>query len=445
MAPGAQAYADDRAHVFHSWSAQAALDPLCVKGGEGAWIWDFDDNRYLDFSSQLVFTNLGHQHPKIVEAIQSQAASLCTLAPQHAAASRGEAARLLAERAPGDLNRVFFTNGGAEANENAIRMARLVTGRHKVLAAYRSYHGATHGAISLTGEPRRWPSEPALSGIVHFSGPYPYRSSFGATNEAEEAERALTHLREVITYEGPQTVAAVILETIVGTNGILVPPADYLAGVRLLCDEFGIYLIADEVMTGFGRTGKWFGVDHWDVVPDLITCAKGINSGYVPLGAVLMGPRTADFFAERPYPGGLTYSGHPLACAAAVAAIKAYDEEGVIDHASHLGRDVFEPRLTELAERHRSIGEVRGKGCFWGVELVRDRTTREMLVPFNATGQQMGPVAKMVAAAKAQGLLMFCHWNVLILVPPLVATDTDVEKGLEIVDDVLRIADEAAS
>lgn len=440
---GAQAYADDRAHVFHSWSAQAALDPLCVAGGEGAWIWDYDDNRFLDFSSQLVFTNLGHQHPKVVAAIQEQAATLCTLAPQHAAASRGEAARLLAERAPGDINKVFFTNGGAEANENAIRMARLVTGRHKVLASYRSYHGATHAAITLTGEPRRWPSEPSASGVVHFNGPYTYRSSFGSTNEAEEAARALGHLREIVTYEGPHTVAAIVLETIVGTNGILVPPDGYLAGVRALCDEFGIYMIADEVMTGFGRTGTWFGVDHWGVVPDLISCAKGINSGYVPLGAVLMGPRTADHFAERPYPGGLTYSGHPLACAAAVAAIKAYEDDGVIAHAAHLGNDVFAPRLAEMAERHPAVGDVRGKGCFWGVELVRDRTTREMLVPFNAAGPQMGPVAQMVAAAKAQGLLMFCHWNVLILVPPLVATDADVEHGLDIIDEVLKIADEA--
>jgi taurine--2-oxoglutarate transaminase len=276
--------ADDRAHVFHSWSAQGLIDPMPIAGAEGSTFWDYAGKRYLDFSSQLVNVNIGHQHPRLVAAIQEQAARLCTVSPSFANDKRGEAARLIAELAPGDLNRVFFTNGGAEANENAIRMARIHTGRHKVLAMYRSYHGATAAAITATGDPRRWANEPTAVGMVHFWGPYPYRSAFHATDEAQESQRALAHLRENIVFEGPSTVAAVLLETVVGTNGVLVPPSGYLAGVREICDEFGIVLIADEVMAGFGRCGEWFAVDHWNVTPDLITFAKGVNSGYLPLG-----------------------------------------------------------------------------------------------------------------------------------------------------------------
>ncbi|MDQ3293416.1 MAG: aminotransferase class III-fold pyridoxal phosphate-dependent enzyme, partial [Actinomycetota bacterium] len=311
---------DDREHVFHSWSAQGLIDPLPIAGAEGCWFWDYDGNRYLDFSSQLVNANIGHQHPKVVAAIQEQAGRLCTVAPTFANDKRGEAARLIAEVAPGDLNRVFFTNGGAEATENAIRMARLHTARHKVLAAYRSYHGSTSGSITLTGDPRRWASDQwALPGVVHFFGPYPYRSAFGATTEADEGAAALRHLEEVVLLEGSATIAAIILETVVGTNGILVPPDGYLAGVRELCDRHGIVLIADEVMAGFGRCGEWFAVDHWGITPDLIAFAKGVNSGYVPLGGVLINDAIAETFRERAYPGGLTYSGHPLACASAVA------------------------------------------------------------------------------------------------------------------------------
>jgi len=313
--------ANDRRHVFHSWSAQAAIDPLPIQRALGSQFWDLDGKRYLDFSSQLVNVNIGYQHPKLVAAIQEQAGRLLTIGPTFANDARSEAARLIAEIAPGDLNMVFFTNGGAEANENAVRMARLHTGRHKILAAYRSYHGATAGAIALTGDPRRWPSEPGMPGVVRHWGPYPYRSAFHSTTEAEEGERALAHLRDTIMVEGPATVAAIILEPVVGTNGVLVPPDGYLAGVRQICDEHGIMLIADEVMAGFGRCGEWFAVDHWDVTPDLITFAKGVNSGYVPLGGVVMSDRIAETFQHRAYPGGLTYSGHPLACASAVASI----------------------------------------------------------------------------------------------------------------------------
>jgi taurine---2-oxoglutarate transaminase len=432
---------DDRAHVFHSWSAQAQIDPMPIARAEGSSFWDYDGKRYLDFSSQLVNVNIGYQHPKLVAAIQEQAGKLTTIAPTFANDARSEAARLIAELAPGDLNMVFFTNGGAEAIENAVRMARLHTGRHKVLAAYRSYHGATAGAIALTGEPRRWASEPGMPGIVRYWGPYLYRSAFHATTEAEESERALDHLRQTITAEGPQTVAAVVLESVVGTNGILVPPPGYLAGVRALCDEFGILMVADEVMAGFGRCGEWFAVDHWGVTPDLITFAKGVNSGYVPLGGVVMSDAVAASFQDRPYPGGLTYSGHPLACASAVASINIFKEEGILEHARALGTEVIGPELRALADRHPSVGEVRGLGVFWALELVRDRDTREPLVPFNASGADARPMAELAAACKASGLWPFVHFNRTHVVPPCTTTAEEIREGVAILDSALEVAD----
>ena len=336
---------------------------------------------------------------------------------------------------------MFFTNGGAEANENALRMARLHTGRHKVLAAYRSYHGATAGSIALTGDPRRWPSEPGLPGIVRYWGPYPYRSAFHAQGEAEESERALQHLRDLIMVEGAHTVAAIILETVVGTNGILVPPPGYLEGVRAICDEHGIVMIADEVMAGFGRCGEWFAVDRWGVAPDLITFAKGVNSGYVPLGGVVISDRIAASFQDRPYPGGLTYSGHPLACASAVASIGIFREEGIIEHARDLGESVIGPGLRELAERHPSVGEVRGLGVFWALELVRDRETREPLVPFNASGAAAAPMNEFAAACKERGLWPFTHFNRTHVVPPCTTSAEEVREGLAILDEALAVAD----
>jgi taurine--2-oxoglutarate transaminase len=432
---------DDRSHVFHSWSAQALIDPLPIARAQGSYFWDYQDKRFLDFSSQLVNVNIGYQHPKLVAAIQEQAGKLATIAPGFANDARSEAARLIAELAPGDLNQVFFTNGGAEANENAIRMARLHTGRHKVMSMYRSYHGATAGAIMLTGDPRRWPSEPGLSGIVHFWGPYTYRSAFHSENDEQEAERALTHLRDTLMVEGPHTVAAIILETVVGTNGILVPPPGYLTGVRALCDEFGIMLIADEVMAGFARCGEWFAVDHWGVVPDLITFAKGVNSGYVPLGGVLISDRIAASFQDKAFPGGLTYSGHPLACASAVASINIFKEEGIVEHARALGRDVIGPELHALAEKHPSVGDVRGLGVFWAIELVRDRATREPLVPFNAGGAAAAPMAEFAAACKADGLWPFVHFNRTHVVPPCTTTADEIREGVAILDRALTIAD----
>ena len=441
-ADAARVRADDRAHVFHSWSAQAHIDPMPIASASGSHFTDYSGRRYLDFSSQLVNVNIGYQHPKLVAAIQEQAARLCTISPAFANDARSEAARLIAEVAPGDLNTVFFTNGGAEATENALRMARLHTGRHKVLAAYRSYHGATAGSISMTGDPRRWPNEPLLSGVVHYFGPYLYRSAFHATTEEEECERALAHLRDLITFEGPATVAAVILETVVGTNGILVPPAGYLAGVRALCDEFGIVMIADEVMSGFARAGEWFAIQRWDVVPDLITFAKGVNSGYVPLGGVLINDAINETFQQRVYPGGLTYSGHPLACASAVASIEIFKEEGIVEHARTMGDDVIGPELEKLAARHPSIGEVRGLGMFWALELVRDRDTHEPLVPFNAGGADAKPMVDLANACKERGLWPFTHFNRLHVVPPCTTTADELREGLAALDEALDVADE---
>ncbi|MEW1633303.1 aspartate aminotransferase family protein [Streptomyces sp. NPDC093801] len=438
---GAAVKAADRAHVFHSWSAQALIDPLAVAGAEGSYFWDYDGNRFLDFSSQLVNTNIGHQHPKVVAAIQEQAGRLCTLAPGFAVDVRSEAARLIAERTPGDLDKIFFTNGGAEAVENAVRMARLHTGRHKVLSAYRSYHGATAAAINLTGDPRRWPSDTASAGVVHFWSPFLYRSPFHATTEAEECERALAHLADTLAFEGPQSVAAIILESVPGTAGIMTPPPGYLAGVRELCDRHGIVFVLDEVMSGFGRTGAWFAAEHWDVTPDLITFAKGVNSGYVPLGGVAISGAIAETFATRPYPGGLTYSGHPLACAAAVATINVMAEEGIVENAARIGAEVIGPGLAEIAERHPSVGEVRGLGTFWAVELVRDEETREPLVPYNASGADNAPMAEFAAACKASGLWPFVNMNRTHVVPPCTVTEAEAKEGLALLDEALTVAD----
>jgi taurine---2-oxoglutarate transaminase len=440
-AEGQRVYDLDRAHVFHSWSAQALISPMTIAGAEGSYVWDYDGRRYLDFSSQLVNTNIGHQHPRVVEAIREQAARLCTIAPQHANDQRSEAARLIAELAPGDLNKVFFTGGGADAIENAVRMARLHTGRHKVLSTYRSYHGNTATAVQMTGDPRRWPNDGGATGVVHFFGPYPYRSPFWSDSPEQECARALEHLEQVVAFEGPGTIAAVVLETIPGTAGILVPPAGYLAGVREICDRHGIVYVADEVMAGFGRAGAWFAVDHWGVTPDLITFAKGSNSGYVPLGGVIISERIAATFAERVFPGGLTYSGHPLACAAAVASITAMREEDIVGNAARIGENVLGPGLRELAERHPSVGEVRGLGVFWALDLVTDKRTRQMLVPYNAAGPANQPMADLTAACKERGLLPFTNFNRLHVVPPCTVTEAEAKEGLAILDEALSAAD----
>ncbi|MGA1610328.1 MAG: aspartate aminotransferase family protein, partial [Candidatus Nanopelagicaceae bacterium] len=427
---GKEVFELDRTHVFHSWSAQAQIAPLPVAGGAGSYFWDFDGKKYLDFSCQLVFTNIGFQHPKVIKAIQDQAATLTTVAPQVANDARGEAAKRITSVAGKAHNKVFFTNGGADAVENAIKMARIHTGRHKILSFYRSYHGNTTSAITATGDPRRWPNEFAY-GHVHFFGPYLYRSAFWATTEEEECERALKHLEDVIIFEGAKTVAAILIESVVGTAGVLIPPKGYLEGVRALCDKYGILWIADEVMSGFGRTGNWFGYQISSVEPDLITFAKGVNSGYVPLGGVIISEEVAKTFDDRVFPGGLTYSGHPLACASAVATIDVMREEKVIENARAMGEKVIGPALRELAAKHPVIGEVRGVGVFWALDLVKDRATREPLAPYGGTSEAMGVF---VAECKKNGLMPFSNFNRVHVVPPCNVSASEFAEGVAIMD-----------
>ena len=436
-ADGQRIVAEDRDYLIHSWSVQSAISPLAVAGAEGRHFWDYDGNRYLDFASQLVNVSIGHQHPKVVAAIKEQADRLCTIGPPMAVDVRSELARLMAEVTPGDLRYSFFTNGGAEANENAIKLARWVTGRQKVVARYRSYHGATAGAITLTGDPRRWPAEPGIPGVVRMFDPYTYRCPAGHPDPCPVCTGG-PHLEEILQYEGAETVAAVILETVTGTNGIIVPPDGYLQSIREVCDRHGIVLICDEVMAGFGRTGRWFACEHWDVVPDIITTAKGINSGYVPLGAMTVRPWIYERIKDGFFAGGLTYSGHPLACASAVASIEAFREEGIVENAATHGSYLSEA-LPALAERHPSIGEVRGLGLFWGLELVHSRETREPLAPFNGSSEAMARLSK---AALERGLYLFVHWNVVVVCPPLTITREELDEGLGVLDEVLAIADE---
>lgn len=421
-------HALDRQYVFHSWSTQGTLNPLVIAGGEGCTLWDYEGRQYLDFSSQLVNTNIGHQHPKVIAAIQAQAATLVTVAPATANLMRGEAAKRILSHAPATFSKVFFTNAGADANENAMRMARLFTGRDKILSAYRSYHGSTGAAIVATGDPRRVPNEFAR-GHVHFFNPYLYRSEFNATCEEEECQRALQHLRRVIECEGPNAIAAILLETVPGTAGVLVPPAGYLQGVRALADEFGMLLILDEVMAGFGRTGSWLALDHFAVVPDLVCFAKGVNSGYVPAGGVMISQAISDYFDHHFFPGGLTYSGHPLAMAAIVATLDVMAEEGLVDNARHVGQELLGPGLRALAAKYPLIGEARGIGLFWALEFVSDE---KLKTPLPA------PVmAQMKAAFQARGLLTFIVENRVHVVPPCIVNPAQIAQALAVFDEVI--------
>jgi taurine--2-oxoglutarate transaminase len=426
--PGANARARelDRAHVFHSWSAQAGLDLLPIAGGLGSVVWDHDGNRWLDFSSQMVNVNIGYQHPAVVAAIRAQADVLATIGPATANLTRAEAAARIVAHAPAGFSKVFFTNGGADAVENAIRLARLHTGRDTVLSTYRSYHGNTGAAIVATGDWRRVPNQYAR-GHVHFFGPYLYRTEFWATTPEEECARALHHLERVIQAEGPATIAAILLESVPGTAGILLPPPGYLAGVRAIADRYGIVLILDEVMAGFGRTGRWFAFDGHDVRPDLITFAKGVNSGYVPVGGVIVPDEIAHGFDERVFPGGLTYSGHPLAAASIVATLDAMAAEGIVEHAAEIGRSAIGPMLLALADRHEMIGEVRGEGVFWAIELVADRETRAPLPAADVAALKQGLIER--------GLLPFTSENRIHVVPPCVVTADEVARAGEIYDD----------
>jgi taurine--2-oxoglutarate transaminase len=425
-----------RRHTIYEWGPQSQANPIPVARAEGSCFWTPEGKRYLDFNSQLMCSNIGHSHPRVVRAIQEQAATLAYANPFLATEPRARLGAKLAEIAPGDIDRFFFTNGGADANEHAIRVARIVTGRHKILARYRSYHGATAGAITLTGDPRRWAVEPGLPGIVRA----PDFHKWGRP-APEPVDACLRDLEDVIRYEGGHNIAAFILEPVVGTNGLLIPPDGYMQGVRDLCDRHGILLIADEVMSGFGRTGRWFAVDHWNVVPDLITMAKGLTSAYVQLGAVGMRPHVASAFEDRPFPSGLTYNSHPLACAAALATIAVYEDEGLVERAQRLGARLADG-LASIARRHRSVGATRSIGLFGMIELVRDRQTFEPMAPFNGTSAEMQALGRYF---REHGLYTFVRWNGFFTNPPLVVTEAELDEGLAIIDGALEITDRAAN
>jgi taurine---2-oxoglutarate transaminase len=424
-----------RKHTLYEWSAQSKVDPIPVARAKGVYFWTPEEKRFLDFNSQLMSVNIGHGDPRVINAISEQAATLAYANPFMATEPRARLGAKLAEITPGDIDTFFFTNAGAEANENAIKIARFVTGRQKILARYRSYHGATAGSMSLTGDPRRWANEPGVPGVVHVLDPY-----HGIARGWESASQSLAILEEVIQLEGPHTIAAFILEPVTGTNGVLVPPDGYLQGVRELCTKYGILMIADEVMSGFGRTGEWFAVNHWNVVPDLITMAKGLTSSYLPLGAVGMRHFIAQHFQDKVFYGGLTYNSHPMGCAAALATIRVYEEDHLIENARKMGL-VMQQLLADLAVRHRSVGAVRSIGLFGIVELVRSRNTREPLAPFNGTSEEMTALGRFF---RQEGLYTFVRWNTFFTNPPLCITEEQLREGFSMIDRGLEITDKAA-
>lgn len=421
---------EDVSRILHSWSVQNQVNPIPIQRAEGSWLYDYEGKAYLDFTCQMVNTNLGFQHPEVVEAIKKQADELVTIAsPNHSHAVRGEAARRLLELAPAGFKKVFFTNGGADAIENAFRLARVSSGRHKILSAYRSYHGNTMGAISATGEQRRFKNEYA-TGHVHFFAPYLYRSMFASQTEEQECERALNYLHEVIKFECPDEIAAILLESIPGANGVLVPPAGYLKGVRELCDRYGIKLILDEVMAGFGRAGKWFAFENYDVVPDLIPFAKGVNGGYVPVGGVLIPEDISDYFDDHYFPGGLTYAAHPLALASIVANIDVMKRDKIPERAAKLGEEIVRPALERFAKEYDVVGEVRGIGLFWAIEFVKDRSTKEPV-----SNEQMSQLKQF---CNERGLLPLVSHHRIHVAPPLIISPEDLQKGLDILEESIK-------
>ena len=424
-----------------SWSPQSGPMPMVVEGAQGCWFWDSNGKRYLDFQSQLVNLNLGHQHPAIIQAIKDQADRMCYIGPSMANDARSELAAKIAEVTPGDLKRTFFTTGGAAAIENAIRLARHMTGRQKVIARYRSYHGATTGALAVTGEPRHWLNEPSPAGIVRMMDPYCYQCPNRKIEPCGICQ-AKPHVEEILQYENPNNIAAIIVEPITGTNGIIIPPDGYLQGLREICDKYGIVLIFDEVMSGFGRTGKWFACDHWNVTPDILCVAKGLNSGYVPLGAMIVSAKYENWLATNAFPGGLTYSGHPLACATGVASMRVYQEDHVIENAADQGVYLSE-RLNAMMKKYPVMGEVRGRGLFWAVELVKNRETHEPFVPFNAKGEQAQPMAKLMAHAMSKGLYLSSFSNIIRLSPPLIINRQEMSDACDILDELMMMANDS--
>jgi taurine--2-oxoglutarate transaminase len=423
-----------RRHTLFEWSAQAAVDPIPVARAKGIYFWTPEGKRFIDFNSQLMCVNIGHGDERVVRAIQEQAAVLPYANPFMATEVRARLSIKLAEITPGDIDCFFFTNGGAEANANAIRIARMFSGRHKIGARYRSYHGGTAGALTLTGDPRRWAAEPGIPGVFRIPDFY-----HGVQKGSDTTEDVLARTEEILELEGAKTVAAIIVEPVVGTNGVLIPPDGYMQGLRALCDKYGILLIADEVMAGFGRTGEWFSVDHWKVVPDLISMAKGLTSAYVQLGAVGMRRQIADHFEKNVFYGGLTYNSHPLACAAALATIAVYEEDGLIDNARRMG-ELMRELLADLQSRHPSVGATRNIGLFGIVEVVRNRETREPMAPFNGSSPEMQALGKFF---RAEGLYTFVRWNTFFTNPPLCITEAELREAFAIIDRGLEITDKA--
>lgn len=431
-----EVYENDRSHVIHSWSVQSKLNPMVVNEAKGCYFWDGNGKRYLDMASQLVNQNIGHQHPKVVQAIKDQAEKLCFAAPAFANEARSSLAKLLSEVTPEGINHFFFTNGGADANENAIKIARLATGKSKIISRYRSYHGSTFGAVALTGDPRRPVVEPAMPGVVRVFDPYCYRCSFGKECGKCDME-CVKHIEETIMYENPDTVAAIIVEAVTGSNGIFIPPKEYFPKLRALCDKYNILLIVDEVMSGFGRTGEWFGINNFGVLPDIMTMAKGINSGYVPLGAVGLSDKVTDAIYDKNLYCGLTYSGHPLACAAAIATINAYRDEKIIENAKKQG-NLMNKLIKEQMEKHKCVGNVRNVGLFGCIELVKNRETKEPIVPWNGSGEAMDKVKK---SLMDDGVYMYLRWNYMFIVPPCIISEDEMREAFAAIDKALTIAD----
>jgi len=430
-------------HSIFSWAAQASVNPIPMVRGEGIYFWDAEGKRYLDMNSQLMCVNIGHGNRRVIEAIKRQADELVYAGPGMASPVRARFGKMLAELTPGDLNRFFFTLGGAEANENAIRVARMVTGRQKIMVRYRSYHGATLGAISLTGDPRRWANEPGIPGVVRFFDPYKYRSHLFREGDSDEqfTRRCLAELEEILAYEGPHTIAAIFIETVTGTNGLIVPPDGYLQGLRALCDAHGILLVCDEVMCGLGRTGSWFAVDQWNVVPDMITMAKGLTSAYLPLGALAISDRVAAYFDDKVFYGGLTYNAHPMSLAAAEACLRVMIDDDMIAHTRRMGR-VLSDLHQEMKRKHRSVGDVRSIGLFGVLELVRNRSTKEPMAPFNGTSPEM---QRLGAFLRDEGMYVFLNYNNLFTNPPLCITEPQLREAFTIIDRALEITDAAAA
>ena len=421
-------------HTLFEWSAQSKLDPIPVARAKGIYFWTPEGKRFTDFNSQLMSVNIGHGDERVIQAITEQASVLAYANPFMATEPRARLGAKLAEITPGDIDTFFFTNGGAEANENAIKIARFFTGRHKIIARYRSYHGATAGAMSLTGDPRRWAAEPGIPGVVRVLDPY-----HGIERGWESAEASLAMIEETIQLEGSQTIAAFILEIVPGTNGILVPPDGYIEGVRELCDKYEILMIADEVMSGFGRTGEWFAINHWKVVPDLLCMAKGLTSSYVPLGAVGMRRHIAKHFDDKVFYGGLTYNSHPVGCATALATIRVYEEDNLIENSRKMGM-IMKSLGAELQAKHRSVGAVRSIGLFGIVELIRDRNTRQPMAPFNGTSDEMAALGKFF---RENGLYTIVRWNTFFTNPPLCINEDQLREAFAIIDKGLEITDKA--